>query len=487
MPSPVSGTAQRRTRAAGKHVAETEQSPQSTLRKSPPAAPEWPNFEQEASAIVIQADIAPAPDTTLSLCASGSPAGDAASRARKRVPRMSFYLSRSDFRVYGYTAGCPACVDRASDRVGRMSDRHTRACRTRMQSAIQAADPLRWERYLRRIRKASFDNQSPQGYARQRVMRAITVQVNPDLLVPILHGTLLWPAPQVSSCHAARADLDLRDAWSRLDPQEYGFQHRGTLWKHLVDEYLVHATPSLGSWVIRRGGQSIFVKLTPAVVQTCPAAMRSLEKIGITMENYLERYHARVPWCLGEIGSPRDAPPKVTLEPPAKPPGDWSERNKNEPKTVDERPIKRRARRDGTSRCEAASLPARAVRPEDLLSAFIFPRWAEEIHPSHASTEARAGLRFVGGIFGCMRCGGFATLTQRARPRRSLHHRLLAGPCRGSFPRGSHDRVTTFAQGRIPSPWNRAAAWPDKRADSSEARFPLFVYHDGLTWCPSER
>ena len=98
----------------------------------------------------------------------------------------------------------------------------------------------------------------------------------------ILRGTLLWPGPQVSSCQAARWSQDLR---------EYSFQHRGTLWKHLVDEYLVHATPSLGSWVIRRGGQSIFVKLTPAALQACPAAMRSLEKIGITMENYLERYH----------------------------------------------------------------------------------------------------------------------------------------------------------------------------------------------------
>ena len=160
MPSPVTGTAQRRTRAAGKDVAETEQSPQSTLRKSPPAAPEWPNFEQEASAIVIQADIAPAPDTTLSLCASGSPASNVSSKARKHVPRMSFYLSRGDFRVYGYTEGCPACADIASERLGRMSDAHTRACRTRMHSTIQAADPLRWERYLRRIHQAAMDHQA---------------------------------------------------------------------------------------------------------------------------------------------------------------------------------------------------------------------------------------------------------------------------------------------------------------------------------------
>ena len=43
------------------------------------------------------------------------------------------------------------------------------------------------------------------------------------------------------------------------DPGEYGFQKFGTLWKYLVDEYLVNATPSLSSWVIRRCGQSFFV------------------------------------------------------------------------------------------------------------------------------------------------------------------------------------------------------------------------------------
>ena len=129
-----------------------------------------------------------------------------------------------------------------------------------------------------------------------REMREITPQLSPDLEASVLHGTLLWPGGQVRSCEAARAGgassrNPNKDAWSRLDPQEYGFQNFGALWKHLVDEYLVHATPSLGSWIIRRGGQSIFVKLTPAALQACPAAMRSLQKIGITMENYLERYH----------------------------------------------------------------------------------------------------------------------------------------------------------------------------------------------------
>ena len=76
-----------------------------------------------------------------------------------------------------------------------------------------------------------------------------------------------------------------RDAWSQLDPREYGFQKFGALWNHLVDKYLVHATPSLGSWMIRRGGQSTFMKFTPAAVQACPAAMRSLQESGITMED----------------------------------------------------------------------------------------------------------------------------------------------------------------------------------------------------------
>ena len=93
--------------------------------------------------------------------------------------------------------------------------------------------------------------QAPEGYARQRVMRAIARLVKPELRVSILQGTLLWPGGEVSSCAAARAGgsysrSPYKDAWSRLDPQEYGFRKFGALWKHLVDEYLVNATPSLG-------------------------------------------------------------------------------------------------------------------------------------------------------------------------------------------------------------------------------------------------
>ena len=59
----------------------------------------------------------------------------------------------------------------------------------------------------------------------------------------------------------------------------------------------MQTTPSLGSWDTALGGQSIFVKLTPAALQAYPAAMTSLLKTGITMDNYLERYHAKTKWC----------------------------------------------------------------------------------------------------------------------------------------------------------------------------------------------
>ena len=77
--------------------------------------------------------------------------------------------------------------------------------------------------------------------ARQQAMRGATVLLIPDLQVSVLRGTLLWPGVQVSSCHAARAGgtftrSPYKDAWSQLDPQEYGFQKFGALWKHLVHE-----------------------------------------------------------------------------------------------------------------------------------------------------------------------------------------------------------------------------------------------------------
>ena len=62
------------------------------------------------------------------------------------------YLSRKDFITHGHTPGCPGCLDIASGKPGPSSSlaAHTKACRSRMNEAIRAADPARWERYLRR-------------------------------------------------------------------------------------------------------------------------------------------------------------------------------------------------------------------------------------------------------------------------------------------------------------------------------------------------
>ena len=84
-----------------------------------------------------------------------------------------------------------------------------------------------------------------------RQMGQITPLLTPDLQASVLHGTLLWPGSQVSSIQASLAVSTFsrnpnKDMWSRIVPQEYGFQKFGTLWKYLVDEYLVNATPSLG-------------------------------------------------------------------------------------------------------------------------------------------------------------------------------------------------------------------------------------------------
>merc|ERR1712139_1168 len=74
-----------------------------------------------------------------------------APRASGRVgEKRSMYLSRVDFRMYGHTDGCPGCRDIASGRTGPVGclAPHTKACRKRMEAAIRAADPLRWERHL---------------------------------------------------------------------------------------------------------------------------------------------------------------------------------------------------------------------------------------------------------------------------------------------------------------------------------------------------
>ena len=66
--------------------------------------------------------------------------------------RRSMYLTKKDFESHGYTDGCQGCKDLASGRRGPVSGfaPHTTACRRRMESAIETADPARWERYLAR-------------------------------------------------------------------------------------------------------------------------------------------------------------------------------------------------------------------------------------------------------------------------------------------------------------------------------------------------
>ena len=170
--------------------------------------------------------------------------------------------------------------------------------RTKKRRAIQEQPAMATHQAAEDIERSQWTRQ------RQEAMRAIIRLLNPELQVCILHGTLLWPGGQVSSPQAARAvgtfsRSPYKDAWSQVDPQKYGFQTFSELWKHLVDEYLVHATPSLGFWMIRRHGTSIFVKLTPAALQACPARMKSLQEIGICMENYFEKYHARLTYSHG--------------------------------------------------------------------------------------------------------------------------------------------------------------------------------------------
>ena len=111
---------------------------------------------------------------------------------------------------------------------------------------------------------------------------------------------------------------------------------------------------------------------------------------------------------------------------------------------------------------------------EDLPSAFVFPAWAGQVDRSHS------GLRYVGGVLGCTRCAGFASTVATNSPLKKL-----ARPCKGFVPAGSQSRLNLFLRGMLPSPWNRAEAWPDERAPSTEPRWPIhLLYRDGA-WHPS--
>ena len=113
-----------------------------------------------------------------------------------------------------------------------------------------------------------------------------------------------------------------------------------------------------------------------------------------------------------------------------------------------------------------------AIRPEDLPEQFIFPAWAGVVDRTHV------GLRFVGGILGCSRCAGFASTVASNSP-------LLARPCRGFVPAGSQSRLNKFLRGRVPPPWDKAEAWPDERAPTSEPRWPLHLTFREGAWRPS--
>ena len=75
--------------------------------------------------------------------------------------KRSIYLSQKDFEKYGYSDGCPGCRDLASGkkRKNRTVAPYNVACRSRMDEAIQAADPDRWERFMLRQRQAETGRQ----------------------------------------------------------------------------------------------------------------------------------------------------------------------------------------------------------------------------------------------------------------------------------------------------------------------------------------
>ena len=73
------------------------------------------------------------------------------------------YLKRFDFETYGFTDGCPGCRDISIGRSGPSSAwaAHTRACRKRLEEAIQLAEPARWDRHLRRRREGEAEEAAP--------------------------------------------------------------------------------------------------------------------------------------------------------------------------------------------------------------------------------------------------------------------------------------------------------------------------------------
>ena len=55
----------------------------------------------------------------------------------------------------------------------------------------------------------------------------------------------------------------------------------------------MNRAPKLGTWEIRSGGQAVFLKATPASLQASPEAQRRLAELGVTLEQYVEKYNAK--------------------------------------------------------------------------------------------------------------------------------------------------------------------------------------------------
>ena len=81
------------------------------------------------------------------------------------------YLSRKDLETHGTTDGCRGCTDiriypqPGTRPPGSSIAPHSVACRQRMEAAVRATDPDRWERYLlrRRQEEAAAERESRPG------------------------------------------------------------------------------------------------------------------------------------------------------------------------------------------------------------------------------------------------------------------------------------------------------------------------------------
>ena len=134
----------------------------------------------------------------------------------------------------------------------------------------------------------------------------------------------------------------------------------------------------------------------------------------------------------------------------------------------------------GATRNVVANISRGSVLPQDLPGVFILPAWASRVHSSHAvGGVSRLGLRYVGGVLGCTKCGGFATTQHTQSP-------LSAKECRGQYdPKsGTASRIRAFERGEVPAPWHRSESWPDEQAASTVRRWPLHLSWSDGRWMP---